>query len=282
VDWICLAAVEARLPSCMFFRMIFDGASSSSSLCWCDSRRAQSLSVSILTHGHLQPRESRSKEADASLLTIVGFPAFAVDDPNLASLTRSRIQRKLLGKYGCRRFLLDGYQTAVEDKSRLHYETAELQVSAAHNSPWLVTLQLMHPVTRRCSRTLNASGLSSLPFWRWTVFSATIKSRLCGTILQEMTCERLHARQAEMYLGHLRSVMVPDPCGSAFQTVPELYMVPRECLDAERARPHSQASRFCSPCARGVLTASDADAGLQRDQEHAVGPVAVLYCGTPR
>lgn len=49
------------------------------------------------------PRESNSKELDSSLLSIIGFPAFAVDDPQLIADTRSAIIQKLQGKYGCKR-----------------------------------------------------------------------------------------------------------------------------------------------------------------------------------
>ena len=51
---------------------------------------------------------------DAGLLGIIGFPAFAVDDEGLASLTRQQITDKLQGRYGCCRFLRDGYKTALE------------------------------------------------------------------------------------------------------------------------------------------------------------------------
>ncbi|KAG1058699.1 hypothetical protein G6F42_028571 [Rhizopus arrhizus] len=34
------------------------------------------------------PRESNSKEIDGSVLSIIGFPAFAVDDPELIQRTR--------------------------------------------------------------------------------------------------------------------------------------------------------------------------------------------------
>lgn len=60
------------------------------------------------------PRESNSKEVDAALLSVIGFPAFAVDDPELIKLTRTTIQEKLQGRYGCKRFLRDGYKTAKE------------------------------------------------------------------------------------------------------------------------------------------------------------------------
>lgn len=60
------------------------------------------------------PRESSSKELDSGLLAVISFPAFAVDDPALIHLTRNAIISKLLGKYGCKRFLRDGYKTAKE------------------------------------------------------------------------------------------------------------------------------------------------------------------------
>ena len=60
------------------------------------------------------PRESNSKEVDAALLSIIGFPAFAVDDPELINHTRTTIQEKLQGRYGFKRFLRDGYKTPKE------------------------------------------------------------------------------------------------------------------------------------------------------------------------
>ncbi|KAG0412106.1 hypothetical protein HPB47_010745 [Ixodes persulcatus] len=68
-----------------------------------------------------------AKEVDAALLSVIGYPAFAVDDPDLITLTRESILQKLRGKYGCKRFLRDGYKTAKEDPTRLYYESWELQ-----------------------------------------------------------------------------------------------------------------------------------------------------------
>jgi phosphorylase kinase alpha/beta subunit len=79
-----------------------------------------------LTLASLLPRESSSKETDAALLSVIGFPAFAVTDPQLVARTRTKIVEKLEGKYGCKRFLRDGHQTVLEDSSRLHYEPEEL------------------------------------------------------------------------------------------------------------------------------------------------------------
>ena len=61
----------------------------------------------------LLPRESESKETDAALLAIVGYPAFAIEDGELERRTRSEIVTKLQGRYGCKRFLRDGHQTVL-------------------------------------------------------------------------------------------------------------------------------------------------------------------------
>jgi len=60
------------------------------------------------------PRESNSKEVDSGLLSVISFPAFAVDDPEIIKLTRSTIISKLQGHYGLKRFLRDGYKTPKE------------------------------------------------------------------------------------------------------------------------------------------------------------------------
>lgn len=80
-----------------------------------------------ITLESLLPRESGSKEVDGALLSIIGFPAFAVEDPSVVEKTRDKIVTKLQGRYGCKRFLRDGHQTVIEDMSRLHYEPGELQ-----------------------------------------------------------------------------------------------------------------------------------------------------------
>ena len=74
----------------------------------------------------LLPKESRSKEVDSALLSIISFPAFAVNDEKLARRTRHEIISKLGGEYGCKRFLLDGHQSVLEDQSRIYYEYDEL------------------------------------------------------------------------------------------------------------------------------------------------------------
>lgn len=54
------------------------------------------------------PRESNSKETDAALLSIISYPAFALDDTELVAVTRQEILSKLQGRYGCCRFIRDG------------------------------------------------------------------------------------------------------------------------------------------------------------------------------
>ncbi len=74
----------------------------------------------------LLPRESASKEVDAACLSVIGYPAWAVEDLQLVERTRTRIRSDLSGGYGYKRFRRDGHQTVVEDHTRLHYEREEL------------------------------------------------------------------------------------------------------------------------------------------------------------
>ncbi len=80
-----------------------------------------------ITLESLLPRESISKETDSALLSITGFPAFAVDNQSLREKTEAIICVKLEGLYGCKRFLLDGHQTALEDGHRQYYDPQELK-----------------------------------------------------------------------------------------------------------------------------------------------------------
>ena len=84
----------------------------------------------------LLPRESISKEVDSALLSVTGFPAFAVDNPQLRRKTEALVVEKLQGRYGCKRFLLDGHQTVLEDPHRLHYEPHELKQFQAIECEW--------------------------------------------------------------------------------------------------------------------------------------------------
>ena len=74
----------------------------------------------------LLPRESASKEVDSACLSVIGYPAWAVEDPQLRQRTWTKIRTELGGTYGYKRFRRDGHQTVVEDHTRLHYEREEL------------------------------------------------------------------------------------------------------------------------------------------------------------
>ncbi|KAH0619617.1 hypothetical protein JD844_000390, partial [Phrynosoma platyrhinos] len=68
------------------------------------------------------------QNTDAALLTCISYPAFALDDEALYSQTIDKVVRKLKGKYGFKRFLRDGYRTALEDKNRQYYKPAEIKL----------------------------------------------------------------------------------------------------------------------------------------------------------
>ncbi|XP_016073120.1 PREDICTED: phosphorylase b kinase regulatory subunit alpha, skeletal muscle isoform isoform X5 [Miniopterus natalensis] len=93
-------------------------------------QHCQSILNSIL------PRASTSKEVDASLLSVISFPAFAVEDNQLVEVTKQEIITKLQGRYGCCRFLRDGYKTPKEDPNRLYYEPAELKLFENIECEW--------------------------------------------------------------------------------------------------------------------------------------------------
>lgn len=150
-----------------------------------------------ITLESLLPRESASKEVDAAVLPVIGFPAFAVDDPNLVKRSRDKIIEKLQGTYGCKRFLRDGHQTVVEDSTRLHYEPLELKQFEHIECEWPL-------------------------FFTYLLLDALFRS---------------DAEQAEAYQQRLQPLLVEQ---NGFKLLPELYYVPAEALEAERANPHSQ------------------------------------------
>jgi len=150
-----------------------------------------------ITLESLLPRESMSKEVDSAVLSITGFPAFAVDNPAIRKKTEALIREKLEGRYGCKRFLLDGHQTVIEDSHRLHYNPQELK-------------QFMHI---ECE---------------WPLFFSYL-------LLNKLFAGELDA--AAGYRRKLESLLVEQ---QGQRLLPELYSVPRESIDAEKAYPHSQ------------------------------------------
>ena len=89
-----------------------------------------------LTLKAILPRESGSKEVDSALFSVIGFPAFAVRDPQCVAQIADNIENKLAGRYGYKRFLRDGHQTVLEDESKLHYEPHELEAFEQIESQW--------------------------------------------------------------------------------------------------------------------------------------------------
>lgn len=145
----------------------------------------------------LLPRESNSKEVDAALLSILGFPAFAIEDVALLERTHQAIIDKLQGRYGCKRFLRDGHQTVLEDKNRLHYEPLELKQFEHLECEWPL-------------------------FFTYLVLDGLF---------------RQNSQQVQTYRDRLQPLFVEK---DGWQLLPELYYVPSESVEAERADPHSQ------------------------------------------
>ncbi|KAF7697172.1 phosphorylase b kinase regulatory subunit alpha, skeletal muscle isoform [Silurus meridionalis] len=95
-----------------------------------DIQRCQSILSSML------PRASTSKEVDAGVLSIISYPAFAVEDIDIVNTTKEEIISRLQGRYGCCRFLRDGHKTPKEDPNRLYYESSELKLFENIECEW--------------------------------------------------------------------------------------------------------------------------------------------------
>ncbi len=145
----------------------------------------------------LLPRESVSKEVDSALLSIIGYPAFAVGDQALVQKTRQEILTKLEGRYGCKRFLWDGHQTELEDSTRIHYEHSELANFEHVESEWPL-------------------------FYTYLYLAALFEG---------------DTETAKHYREKLDSLTVEV---EGQKLLPELYLVPRDLVKAEKQAPHSQ------------------------------------------
>jgi phosphorylase kinase alpha/beta subunit len=150
-----------------------------------------------ITLNSILPRESGSKEVDGALLSVIGFPAFAVEDLALVKRTRENVITKLEGRYGCKRFLRDGHQTVIEDSNRLHYEPFELKQFEHIECEWPL-------------------------FFTYLLLDALFRG---------------DRPEAERYWQKLEQVLVAR---DGRRLLPELYYVPEEHLEAERAQPQSQ------------------------------------------
>ena len=158
---------------------------------------ADAISLARNSLASLLPRESLSKEVDSALLSVIGFPAFAVGDERRVTETRDEILNKLGGRYGCKRFLWDGHQTTIEDPHRLYYEHSELANFEHVESEWPLFF---------CYLYINA------------LF-------------------RDNRATARYYREKIQQVMVTI---DGMQLIPELYYLPAENIEAEKAEPHSQ------------------------------------------
>ena len=145
----------------------------------------------------LLPRESNSKETDAALLSIIGYPAYAIEDADLVKRTRDKIIKKLAGNYGCKRFLLDGHQSSIEDDSRLHYESSELREFEHIESEWPL-------------------------FFTYLLLDALMRDE---------------KEEIEHWKKKLQLLFVEQ---DGKKLLPELYIVPKELIDAEKENPGSQ------------------------------------------
>ena len=94
------------------------------------------LALAEITLNSLLPRESVTKEIDSALLSVAGYPAFAIKDKALKAEVVDEIRNKLGGNYGYKRFLRDGHQTAVEDQGRHYYNEEELKRFADIECEW--------------------------------------------------------------------------------------------------------------------------------------------------
>lgn len=147
-------------------------------------------------HG-LLPRESISKETDGALLSIIGYPAYAIESKEIVEATRAKIVKKLAGNYGCKRFLLDGHQSSIEDHSRIHYEPFELHQFEHIESEWPL-------------------------FFTYLLLDALMREDFEAVELWKHKLQPLFVEQDEE------------------QLLPELYIVPKECIEAEKQHPKTQ------------------------------------------
>jgi len=145
----------------------------------------------------LLPRESASKEVDAACLSVIGYPAWAVEDARLVERTRTKIRTELGGPYGYKRFRRDGHQTVVEDHTRLHYEREELAQFEHIECEWPLFLAY-ELVTACCEERWSEA-------WSWREQLARLAVEIEGVPL-----------------------------------LPELYLVPKPLIEAERRQPGSQ------------------------------------------
>uniref|UniRef100_A0A914GR47 Phosphorylase b kinase regulatory subunit n=1 Tax=Globodera rostochiensis TaxID=31243 RepID=A0A914GR47_GLORO len=131
----------------------------------------------------LLPRESNSKNTDASLILTIGWPAFATHDDQKFETTLNKCLRHLEGRFGLRRFLRDGFRTELEDTTRRFYEAEEtVQFSG---------IESQFPMFLACiSITAFFKGDNSLADKYWKKFEQLLvrKSSNNSTINEDDDC----------------------------------------------------------------------------------------------
>ncbi|XP_071814246.1 phosphorylase b kinase regulatory subunit beta-like isoform X2 [Apostichopus japonicus] len=127
-----IGMVKAALEACRGFNFFGkDGASWSVTYVDPDSSNRNKTTLESLL-----PRESSSKNTDASLLAVISFPAFAVENKELVERTQAKVIRHLKGSYGFRRFRRDGYGTVLEDTNRQFYQPTEIKSFEGVENEW--------------------------------------------------------------------------------------------------------------------------------------------------
>ncbi|KAE9419761.1 hypothetical protein Angca_005880 [Angiostrongylus cantonensis] len=166
------------------------------------------------------PRESFSKETDAALLTIISYPGFAVEDADLVERTRDTITSKLLGKYGCRRFLRDGYRTALEDPFRLYYNKSELQQFENIECEWPLFLCFL-----MLDAMYNKNMEEAEDYWQR---------------LESVTSFLILIFTKFYIFLNMKLLKVVVSSGKGFRLIPELYKIEREHVAGEKSERGSQ------------------------------------------
>ncbi|KNC99179.1 uncharacterized protein SPPG_05434 [Spizellomyces punctatus DAOM BR117] len=176
------------------------------------------------------PRESASKEIDAALLAVISFPAFAVHDPQLVARTRNEIVKKLGGNYGFKRFLRDGHQTVLEDTTRLHYDPSELKVFEGVESEWplFYTYMILDGLFR--------DDFDQVREYRRKLDPLLVDSARIPKFNRERIAHASHPSSMTRSPSVTKQTLPP----AHMRLVPELFIVPRQLVEAEKAQPGSQ------------------------------------------
>ncbi|OAD77179.1 hypothetical protein PHYBLDRAFT_32569 [Phycomyces blakesleeanus NRRL 1555(-)] len=179
------------------------------------------LTRNVTTLHSFLPRESNSKEIDGSVLSIIGFPAFACSDIDLIRRTKEEARLKLEGKYGWKRFLRDGHQTELEDTSRLYYDANELKQFENIESEWPLFF------TYLVLDGLFTGNVEQVEYYRRKLEPLIIDSKLPSSLVSKNK-------------GSTPSSPAAWATPLTVPLIPELYFVPKNKIEAEKSSPHSQ------------------------------------------